>query len=282
MQQIDTIAALRTQRGLWQQANETLAFVPTMGNLHEGHLALVEQAKSKADRVVVSIFVNPMQFGPNEDLDQYPRTLAADLEKLAALGVDVVFTPSVKEVYPRGIQSQTVVSVPELSTILCGATRPGHFEGVATVVSKLFNMVQPDIAVFGNKDYQQLQVIRFMVSDLCMPIQIIGVDTKRETSGLALSSRNGYLSPTERQQAVVIYQSLQHLATAIRQGADISTAIHNALIEWQAVGLKPDYLEVRRQGDLHQPSASDLNLVILAAAYLGNTRLIDNLTVTRT
>lgn len=281
MQQINTIVALRSQRSLWRQANETLAFVPTMGNLHEGHLALVKQAKALANRVVVSIFVNPMQFGANEDLDQYPRTLAADLEKLSQLGVDAVFTPSVNEVYPRGLDSQTVVAVPNLSTILCGATRPGHFEGVATVVSKLLNMVQPDIAVFGNKDYQQLQVIRFMVADLCMPIKIVGVDTKREESGLALSSRNGYLTSAERQQASVIYQSLQRLATAISQGETISAATDAALIEWREADLNPDYLEVRRQGDLQPPCTNDQELVILAAAYIGTTRLIDNLSITR-
>lgn len=281
MQQIDTIDALRAQRAQWRQAGETLAFVPTMGNLHEGHLTLVEQAKTRADRVIVSIFVNPLQFGANEDLDRYPRTLQADLRKLQSMGVDAVFTPAVDEVYPRGLAAQTVVSVPGFSSILCGEKRPGHFEGVATVVSKLFNMVQPDVAVFGKKDYQQLQVIRFMVEDLCMPIDIVGVDTKREASGLALSSRNGYLTPAERQQAAVIYQSLQHIAHAIEQGESVSAAIEKTLTSWEAVGLTPDYLQVRRQGDLQNPSETDQELIILAAAYIGNTRLIDNLAATR-
>ncbi len=281
MQQINTIAALRAQRALWRQAGETLAFVPTMGNLHAGHLALVEQAKAHADRVLVSIFVNPLQFGANEDLDRYPRTLQADLNKLHDLGVDAVFTPAVDEVYPRGLQAQTVVSVPGITSILCGAKRPGHFEGVATVVSKLFNMVQPDSAFFGKKDYQQLQVIRFMAQDLCMPIDIVGVETKREESGLALSSRNGYLTPKERQQAAIIYQSLQHVARAIEQGENVVGATERALADWLAAGLTPDYIEVKRQNDLQNPTPSDNELIILAAAYIGTTRLIDNLAITR-
>lgn len=281
MQQIDTIAALRAQHGLWRQANETLAFVPTMGNLHDGHLALVEEAKTHADRVLVSIFVNPLQFGANEDLDRYPRTLQADLAKLQELGVDAVFTPAVSEVYPRGLDAQTVVTVPGLNSILCGAKRPGHFEGVATVVSKLFNMVQPDVALFGKKDYQQLQVIRFMAHDLCMPIDIIGVETKRDESGLALSSRNGYLTPQERQQAAIIYQSLQHVAHTIVGGGNIAVATNKAQADWLAAGLTPDYLEVKRMRDLQKPAENDHELIVLAAAYIGTTRLIDNLSVTR-
>ncbi|MCO4322605.1 pantoate--beta-alanine ligase [Aliidiomarina quisquiliarum] len=281
MQQIDTIAALRAQRALWRQKNESLAFVPTMGNLHDGHLALVEQAKTHAERVLVSIFVNPLQFGANEDLDRYPRTLQADLEKLKGLGVDAVFTPAVSEVYPRGLEAQTVVSVPGLSSILCGAKRPGHFEGVTTVVSKLFNMVQPDAALFGKKDYQQLQVIRFMAHDLCMPIKIIGVETQREKSGLALSSRNGYLTAQERQQAAIIYRSLQEISLAIENGESITVATEKALAEWYHAGLTPDYLEVKRLSDLQTPTEKDHDLIVLAAAYIGTTRLIDNLSATR-
>ncbi|RUO40040.1 pantoate--beta-alanine ligase [Aliidiomarina taiwanensis] len=281
MQHITTVSQLRQQRQAWRQAGETLAFVPTMGNLHDGHLALVRQAKASAQRVVVSIFVNPLQFGANEDLDSYPRTLAADMAQLESLEVDAVFTPSVEEMYPRGLAAQTMVTVPEVSTILCGASRPGHFEGVATVVTKLFNMVQPDIAVFGTKDYQQLQVIRLLVEDLCMPIEIQGVETKREPSGLALSSRNHYLTDEERVKATVIYQSLQHVAQAVKLGASIPEAIQVALESWHTAGLREDYLQVCRAKDLMPPTDKDSELVVVAAAYLGHVRLIDNLSFSR-
>lgn len=281
MQHITTVSQLRLQRQAWRQADETLAFVPTMGNLHNGHLALVRQAKASAQRVVVSIFVNPLQFGANEDLETYPRTLAADMAQLESLNVDAVFTPSIEEMYPRGLAAQTMVTVPEISSILCGASRPGHFEGVATVVTKLFNMVQPDIAVFGTKDYQQLQVIRLLVEDLCMPIEVQGVETKREASGLALSSRNHYLTDEERIKATVIYQSLQHIAQAVKLGAPISEAIQVALESWHAAGLREDYLQVCRAKDLKPANNQDIELVVVAAAYLGQVRLIDNLPFSR-
>lgn len=281
MQQLDSIAELRGLRAHWRSQKQSCAFVPTMGNLHDGHLRLVEHAKTRADKVVVSIFVNPMQFGAHEDLDRYPRTLNADKEALVKTGADAVFVPSVAEVYPRGVADQTVVSVPHISSICCGKSRPGHFEGVATVVCKLFNMVQPDVAVFGKKDYQQLKVIRLMTKDLCLPVDIIGVDTVREPSGLAMSSRNGYLTAEQRQQASIIYQSLQKLAEVIQQRGDLDRARASIISQWQAMGIKVDYLDVRRQQDLMPMGSEDRALVILAAAYCGNVRLIDNLEINR-
>ena len=280
MQQIENIQALRAQREQWRTQHERVAFVPTMGNLHEGHLALVKKAKALADRVVVSIFVNPMQFGANEDLSRYPRTLAEDKLALSACGVDVVFTPHADEVYPRGLAQQTQVTVPDISNILCGQSRPGHFQGVATIVCKLFNMVQPDVAIFGKKDYQQLLVIKLMVADLSIPVDIVGVDTARNTEGLALSSRNGYLSTEQKQAATIIYQSMRELVAQLQAGATLPSATAFAKQAWQARGLAPDYLEVRRQEDLGLPTQQDTKLVVLAAAYIENTRLIDNLEFT--
>ncbi|RUO30145.1 pantoate--beta-alanine ligase [Aliidiomarina sanyensis] len=281
MQHLETLEALRNLRQRYRQLGESVAFVPTMGNLHEGHLRLVDHAKTLADRVIVSIFVNPMQFGQNEDLDAYPRTLAADCEALQARGVDGVFTPTSALVYPKGLAAQTFVEVPEISQILCGAARPGHFRGVATIVCKLFNMVQPEHAVFGKKDYQQLKVIRLMTEDLSLPIAIHGVDTERAHDGLALSSRNGYLSAEERAQAIQIYQVMQALAAGVQAGqaiAELEVRGQQALVD---AGFKPDYVAIRRQADLQPAEASDEALVILVAAYLGKTRLIDNLEVWR-
>ncbi|MCC5854468.1 MAG: pantoate--beta-alanine ligase [Idiomarina sp.] len=279
MHHLNSVAELRSLREAWRANGQTIAFVPTMGNLHAGHLSLVEHAKQLADRVIVSIFVNPMQFGANEDLDNYPRTLAADQAALISAGADALFTPTVSDVYPRGLDAQTVVEVPGISDILCGASRPGHFQGVATVVCKLFNMVQPEHAVFGQKDYQQLMVIRLMANDLSMPISIHGVPTAREASGLALSSRNGYLSEAQRAAATAIYASLQSIAEGLRNGMPQDALIASALAGWQDVGLTPDYLSIRRQADLGIPSEQDTHLVILAAAFAGTTRLIDNLEV---
>ena len=207
---------IRTQVRAWRAKGETVAFVPTMGNLHQGHITLVKEAAKKCDHVVVSIFVNPMQFGQNEDLDAYPRTLEADSQALTAAGAELLFTPTPAIIYPKGLAQQTYVEVPGISDVLCGASRPGHFRGVTTIVCKLFNIVQPDVAFFGNKDYQQLLVIRTMVEDLSLPIEIIGIDTIREASGLAMSSRNGYLSPTERTEAVQLSLALRSLAQAAR------------------------------------------------------------------
>ncbi|HCN46247.1 MAG TPA: pantoate--beta-alanine ligase [Pseudomonas sp.] len=278
MNTVKTVLELRAAVARARGEGKRIAFVPTMGNLHSGHAALVTKAAQRADFVVASIFVNPLQFGPSEDLDKYPRTLAADQEKLFEAGCNLLFAPTVDEMYPDGMGVQTRVSVPQLSEGLCGASRPGHFEGVATVVSKLFNMVQPDIAVFGQKDFQQLAVIRAMVRDLNMPIQIIGEPTVRAEDGLALSSRNGYLNAEQRATAPVVYRTLNQLADGIRQGRrDFPALIAEGQQTLVAAGLKPDYLEVRQALALRPATATDRDLVILVAAYLGPTRLIDNL-----
>lgn len=256
-----------------------LAFVPTMGNLHQGHLELVHEARKRAARVAVSIFVNPMQFGANEDLAAYPRTLSADLEKLEFVGADLVFTPPAELIYPGDMSKHTKVEVPGISDLLCGASRPGHFVGVATVVCKLFNLVQPDVALFGKKDYQQLMVIRRMVQDLAMPVEIVGVDTIREADGLAMSSRNGYLTPEQRETAPVLYATLKQVAAAIQEGAtDFRGLEHQAAQQLNSSGLRTDYVAIREQQDLGQPRLGS-PLVILAAAWLGKARLIDNLEV---
>ncbi len=255
----------------------TIAFVPTMGNLHEGHLDLVRKARELCDEVVVSIFVNPMQFGPNEDLDSYPRTLIADKEKLFAEGVQMLYAPEVSEVYPEGMDVQSQVQVPELSETLCGADRPGHFTGVSTVVTKLFNIVQPDVAVFGEKDFQQLSIIRKMVRDLCMPIEIVGVPTARAEDGLALSSRNGYLTKEERSVAPLLNKTLQACREAIACGFDnfLELEAHAKLKLIQA-GFEPDYFEIRDARTLLEVTESTEEVAILAAAKLGQPRLIDN------
>ncbi|WP_394201237.1 pantoate--beta-alanine ligase [Shewanella waksmanii] len=275
------IKQIRTQVKQWHQQGKTVAFVPTMGNLHQGHISLVEEAKRHADHVVASIFVNPMQFGANEDLDAYPRTLADDQQALVNAGAELLFTPTPDIIYPKGLDAQTYVDVPGISEQLCGESRPGHFRGVATIVCKLFNIVQPDVAVFGEKDFQQLMVIKTMVEDLSLPINIIGVATKREGSGLAMSSRNGYLSEDQKQQAATIKQSLDTLIMSVKQGLAIETAIENAQSTLKANGFKPDYLEVRNANDLSQVQDQDKQLVVLVAAYMGSTRLIDNMTFNR-
>jgi len=276
---IDHIGPLRETVAAWRRAGQRLGFVPTMGNLHAGHLALVEEVRRQAERVVVSIFVNPLQFGPQEDFAAYPRTLERDLSLLAAAGTDLLFAPTVAAVYPRGQEEQTRVEVPGISDILCGASRPGHFVGVATVVCKLFNMVQPDLAIFGEKDFQQLLVIRLMTQDLCLPVEIQGLATVREADGLAMSSRNGYLTVEERARAPALYQTL------IRGGERLAAGQPSAAVERQAsqeladAGFEPDYVSVRRAADLGLPGAGDRELVVLAAARLGRARLIDNLRV---
>jgi pantoate--beta-alanine ligase len=278
MNTVTTIAELRAAIALARRAGKRIGFAPTMGNLHSGHAALVTRARELSDFVVASIFVNPLQFGPSEDLDTYPRTLAADQQRLVDAGCDLLFAPTVAQMYPEGTAVQTRVSVPELSQGLCGASRPGHFEGVATVVSKLLNMVQPDVAIFGQKDYQQLAVIRAMVRDLNMPIEIIGQPTVRAEDGLALSSRNGYLDAAQRATAPLLYRCLSEMADAITQGERGYTG----LLERQrkvisASGFTLDYLEIRHAVHLRPATALDHDLVILVAAYLGTTRLIDNL-----
>ena len=278
MNTVKTVLELRAAVARARGEGKRIAFVPTMGNLHEGHVALVEKAGQRADFVVASIFVNPLQFGPNEDLAKYPRTLVADQEKLVAAGCQLLFHPDVEDMYPHGQEGQTRVSVPGVSEGLCGGSRPGHFEGVATVVTKLFNMVQPDLAVFGEKDFQQLAVIRTLVRDLNMPIQIIGEPTVRAEDGLALSSRNGYLSAEQRAAAPALYRTLQQLASAIRDGnRDFAQLIEAGQASLVSAGFRPDYLEIREASSLRPAEANDTKLVILGAAFMGTTRLIDNL-----
>lgn len=270
---LSSVAELRA----WRAQQGDVALVPTMGNLHAGHLHLVERAKALAERVVVSIFVNPLQFGAHEDLDRYPRTFNADCEQLERLGTDAVFAPAVDEMYPRGVFEQTSVTVPHISNILCGASRPGHFTGVATVVCKLFNMVQPTLACFGEKDYQQLQVIKLMTEDLAMPVKVIGVPTVRAPDGLALSSRNGYLNSAERQQAPAIYAAMQAAVERVQQGDSIAAVEAKLTQLLEQANLRVDYVAIRRQLDLAEPQQDDQQLVALVAAYAGTTRLIDNL-----
>ncbi|HLW75050.1 MAG TPA: pantoate--beta-alanine ligase [Gammaproteobacteria bacterium] len=272
-----TTAELRKRIKRWREMNQRIALVPTMGNLHAGHIALVKQAHKLADRVVVSIFVNPLQFGPKEDFGAYPRTPDADRLQLAVAGTDLLFIPEVEEVYPDGMDAATRVEVPALSSILDGASRPGHFVGVSTVVVKLFNMVQPDLAIFGEKDYQQLLVIRRMTADLCLPIEIVGHPTVRELDGLALSSRNQYLTKVERAQASLLQRVLRQTAYALRDGSrDFNALQKQAVGQLAADGFKPDYVEIRQAETLAAPTADDARFVVLGAAWLGKARLIDN------
>ena len=278
---VEQLNDLRTQVRAWRAAGERVGFVPTMGNLHDGHITLVREALQRVPRVVVSIFVNPLQFGPNEDLAAYPRTPEQDQARLAEAGCHLLFAPSVATMYPNGQAVQTRVEVPGLSDILCGASRPGHFIGVATVVCKLFNMVQPDLALFGEKDFQQLLVIQRMVADLAMPVEVSGVPIVRESDGLAMSSRNGYLSVGERAQAPSLYRALTAAAQPLVAGRPLTEVEVQTAAAITAAGLKPDYVRICRTTDLGEPTANDRELVILAAAYLGRTRLIDNLRVVR-
>ncbi len=265
-----------TVRG-WRRDGQVIGFVPTMGNLHDGHLSLIDMARQRADKVVASIFVNPLQFGEGEDFSSYPRTEERDRGLLEDNGCDGLFMPAVKELYPEGGMPVTIVEVPELSNILCGAHRPGHFRGVTTVVAKLFNLVEPDLAVFGEKDYQQLVVIRRMVEDLCFPVEIVPAPTGREPDGLAMSSRNQYLTESERRTAPSMYRELQRVARVISEGErDLGKACDAAVAALWEEGFRPDYFEVRRASNLAEVGADDRDLVILAAARLGRARLIDN------
>lgn len=280
MLRIRSISGLRMRLAAWRRKGEDIALVPTMGNLHAAHLSLVKEAQRRARRVVVSIFVNPLQFGPDEDYARYPRTPGEDRQKLADLGVDAVFSPSVEEMYPRGLEAAAFVDVPTLSGILCGAFRPGHFRGVATVVVKLFNLVQPEVAVFGEKDYQQLLIIQQMVLDLNFPVEIVGVPIVREADGLAMSSRNRYLSKEERAKAPSLYRALCEVREAILGGErDFKALAERQRLRLGEAGFRPDYFEIRRAEDLSEPDPDDRPLRILAAAWLGQTRLIDNLGV---
>jgi pantoate--beta-alanine ligase len=270
-------AQLKSALARFRDNGQSIAFVPTMGNLHEGHLNLVRKAKGLCDIVVVSIFVNPLQFGPNEDLDAYPRTLAADKEMLFSEGVQVLYAPEPEEIYPEGTSIQTQVRVPDLSETLCGSSRPGHFDGVTTVVAKLFNIVQPDVAVFGEKDFQQLSIVRKMVSDLCMPVEIVGVVTARDEDGLAKSSRNGYLTAEQRHIAPVIHQTLNSCREAIACGFDNFLQLEShARMRLLQAGLEPDYFAIRDARTLRTVTEDTEEIAILAAARLGPTRLIDN------
>ncbi|WP_428353335.1 pantoate--beta-alanine ligase [Methyloprofundus sp.] len=278
MKCIKTIKQLRAQIMHWRLARESIAFVPTMGNLHEGHLQLVRAAKGQADKVVVSIFVNPAQFDEQDDFSNYPRTQEADIAKLQSVGIDMIFLPSPEQIYPE--KMLTTVSVSQVTENYCGAARPGHFDGVATVVCKLFNMVQPDKAFFGEKDYQQLLVIRTMVADLNSPVEIISVPTFREVDGLAMSSRNTHLSQEQRQQAGQLYQALcqakQALFSQYNSYAEIEETCRQKLL---GQGFKPDYFSICRRSDLQTATEKDTHLIILTAARLGTTRLIDNIQV---
>ena len=278
MNTVKTLQQLRAAISRARSEGKRIAFVPTMGNLHAGHIALIQQATERADFVVASIFVNPLQFGENEDLDSYPRTLTADQSKPLDAGCNLLFTPDAQEIYPQGMAQQSIISVPGVSTGLCGGSRPGHFDGVATIVCKLFNMVQPDIALFGEKDFQQLAVIRKMVADLNMPVQIFGVAIVRDRDGLALSSRNGYLSAQQRVAAPALQQSLQAVKTQIKNGRrDYATLFEQFNTDLQAAGFRLDYVELRDALSLQPADVHSTQLVLLAAAYLGSTRLIDNL-----
>jgi pantoate--beta-alanine ligase len=258
-------------------AGESVAFVPTMGNLHAGHASLIGAAHLHGRRVVASVFVNPLQFGPNEDYAAYPRTPDEDAALLEAQGVDVLFLPTVDEMYPQGVAGSTIVDVPDLSGILCGAVRPGHFQGVATVVVKLLNLVQPDVGIFGEKDYQQLTIIRRSIEDLCLPVRIVGAPTVRADDGLALSSRNRYLSPQERAIAPQVYHALDRARRRLESGdTDVADVEREGLAALVTAGFRPDYFEVRMAGTLAKPHGQNVDVVVLTAARLGRARLIDN------
>ncbi|MFL2874932.1 MAG: pantoate--beta-alanine ligase [Pseudohongiellaceae bacterium] len=281
---METIFDLKGLRGAvsgWKNEGNSIALVPTMGNLHRGHLSLIEGAKGQADRTAVSIFVNPIQFGHGEDYELYPSTLEQDLDILRDANVDLVFAPNLGELYPAGIEADTRISVPDISDILCGEFRPGHFSGVATVVMKLFINVQPDYAFFGEKDYQQTLVIKRMVSDLLLPVEVLTLPIIREENGLAMSSRNSYLNESEKQLSSEIYKAIEKAATMVRTGADSLDDIEkNSAYLLEELGFKVEYFSIRRRQDLKLVNDSiDKNLIILVAAWIGDTRLIDNLQI---
>ena len=281
MQIVTSKEELRELHDTWRHHDEHVAIVPTMGNLHEGHLSLVELAAEHAERVVVTVFVNPTQFGDGEDFEDYPRTLERDTRRLKNLQADVVFAPSVDAVYPFGIDNATTVSVPGLTQYFCGASRPGHFDGVTTVVARLFALVQPDVAVFGQKDYQQQLVIRHMTTDLNLPIRIITAPTVREPDGLAKSSRNQYLSAEERDVASQLFVAIKHIGQELQNGKrDFEELESDAVDRLQEAGFVPDYVAIRRAQNLEMPDRDCDELVVLAAAQLGKARLIDNVVIT--
>ncbi|MGP2665449.1 pantoate--beta-alanine ligase [Serratia nevei] len=274
---IETLPMLRQQIRRWRQEGKRIALVPTMGNLHDGHMTLVDEARARADVVVVSIFVNPMQFDRPDDLARYPRTLQEDSEKLTRRGVDLVFAPAPAAVYPQGLEQQTYVDVPGISSILEGASRPGHFRGVSTIVSKLFNLVQPDLACFGEKDYQQLALIRKMVADMGYDIDIVGVPTVRAKDGLALSSRNGYLTAEERKIAPQLSKIMNALAQQLANGErHVEELLEQTAEQLRTAGFTPDELFIRDADSLQPLTVDSQQAVVLMAAWLGKARLIDN------
>jgi len=273
-------AELREQLQDWRQAGDHVALVPTMGNLHEGHLALVDIARQNAERVVVSVFVNPTQFAAGEDFESYPRTLEVDKRKLRRAKADLLFAPSVATMYPFGTDTAASVKLPVLTDDLCGESRPGHFDGVTSVVSRLFSLVQPDVAVFGQKDYQQLMVIRRLVADLSLPVRIVSVPTVRDDDGLALSSRNQFLTEDERRIAPKLYEALEDVAKALETGSENYADLEaTAMQKLEASGFEPEYVSIRRAESLEVPDRDTDELIVLAAARLGQARLIDNVLV---
>jgi pantoate--beta-alanine ligase len=278
MQTLSAVEAVRARVQQWRAAGQRVAFVPTMGNLHAGHMSLLAAARYRGDRVVASIFVNPLQFGPSEDYSGYPRTLDEDQQLLAEARCDLLFAPSVADIYPNGGDQRTLIVVRGLSDILDGRFRPGHFDGVATVVAKLFGIVAPDVAVFGEKDYQQLLVVRHMTLDLALPVEIVGAPTVRAPDGLALSSRNRYLSVDERARAAAIHQSLSQAVSAIYGGEfDLGALERAGALLLERAGMSVEYFAVRNAADLSEPTAASSDLVVLTAVRLGRARLIDNL-----
>jgi pantoate--beta-alanine ligase len=274
------IVPLRARVAHWRATGERIGFVPTMGNLHKGHLQLVRRARRAAQRVVVSVFVNPMQFSPGEDFNSYPRTLEQDRAKLAGESVDLLFAPDIEAVYPHGSKETTRIEVPQVSRGLCADFRPGHFTGVATVVARLFNLVQPDVAIFGEKDFQQLAVIRRMVEDLGWPIEIAALPTVREPDGLAMSSRNQYLTARERQRAPLLYRTLCGVAARLRNGESCFTELESGAAQTlRSAGFEPDYVAIRNALTLEVPAGTGTPQVVLGAARLGKARLIDNVRV---
>ncbi|MFL2840898.1 MAG: pantoate--beta-alanine ligase [Pseudohongiellaceae bacterium] len=281
MQIYRTIADLRQALKLVKDDGLNIGLVPTMGNLHDGHLSLVRNAREQCAFILTTIFVNPTQFGPDEDLQNYPHSFADDTAALKSLNCDAVFAPNIEDIYPFGPELETQVMVSGLSKLLCGASRPGHFEGVCTIITKLLNICQPNKAYFGEKDYQQLTIIKKLVQDLNMPIEIISIPTKREPSGLALSSRNNYLTPEQKMQATVLYLNLKNTVNAIERdsNSNFSDLEHAALENISSAGLQPDYFSICHAQSLLPAKPNDKNLAILTAAYLGKTRLIDNISI---
>jgi pantoate--beta-alanine ligase len=278
---VTTISDVREHVSRWHEAKQRVVFVPTMGNLHAGHVSLIEAARQHGDKFIASIFVNPMQFGPNEDFAHYPRTPTQDASMLEAAGCDLMFMPDVGEIYPNGADRATRIEVPGISDILCGEFRPGHFEGVATIVAKLFNIVDPDVAIFGEKDFQQLTVIRRMVADLCLRVQIVGAPTVREADGLAMSSRNQYLDDAQRRLAPTIYRQLTQAVEALRSGARDYARIESAgRAALDGAGFRIDYFSVRDAVTLDPARPDTKRFVVLTAARLGKARLIDNVQYT--